>query len=133
MQVSSSVSHDVSTDASSAAQPQGKSVQSSMQEGCSSQLPGQGDAAEVKAKQRERNAAPSTMSGVGMCTRRQDHVGTAAETFQLKQSKQQWSREEEGGPSAVHAQGSFQTECTMPSSMKYQIGELIGEYILYRF
>ena len=87
----------------------------------------------MKAEQQERNAVPSTMSGKGTCTRKQDHVCTASETAHPRQSRQQWSTEEEGGPLAVHAQGSSHTECTMPSQTENQPGEVIGDFILYRF
>ena len=91
----------------------------------------------MKAKQKKRSAVSSTMSVEGMSTRRQEHVGPASGTIDLRQSSEQWN--EEGGSKAVHAQGSSHTECmhddvrTMTSQMKYQAGELIGEYILYRF
>ena len=132
MQVLSSV-HDVSTEASSAMQPRDQGIPSNVQNGCSSQLAGHIEAAEMKAKQQDRNAVPSAVSSKGMCTRRQDHVGTASETVHLRQSRQQWSREEEGDPLALHAQESSPTKSTKTSQVKYQAGELIGEFILYRF
>ena len=130
MQVSSPVLYDVSTQANSA---RDQGVPSSMQNVCSSQLSAQVEAAETKTKQQDTDAVPSPMSGESMCTRRQADLGTAQGAVDLGHSRQQWPGEGEGGPLAVHGQESSHTECTMTSQMKYQAGELIGEYILYRF
>ena len=125
--------HDVSTEASSAMQPRDQGIPSNVQNGCSSQLAGHIEAAEMKAKQQERNPVPPTVSSIGIYTRRQDHVGTASEAVDLRQDRLRWSTAEEDGSFVVHAQKSSHTECTVPSQMKHQAGELIGEYILYRF
>ena len=132
MQVSS-INQDVSTKASSAAQPRDQGASSNEQNRCSSELAGQIEAVEKKTKQQKRNVVPSTMSGESMCTRRQADLGTAPKAVDLRHSRQQWSKAEECGPLSMHAQESSHTECTMPSQMKYQAGELIGDYILYRF
>ena len=133
MWVLSSVGHDVGTETQVGMQPGDQGIPSNMQSRCSSQLPGQVEATEVEVKHQAGDAVPSIVSGKGMCTRRQDDIGTASEAVDLMQSRQQWLTAEEGGPSAAHLERSSHTERTMPSQMRFQAGELIGEYILYRF